>query len=629
MRARQNNDTNTNHPSPNDTITIIDHPSPNVSKRVNCLVLHYTALDLKESLAILTDPKKKVSAHYVVPKEPMDGKREVFRLVPEDECAWHAGVSGWQGTSGLNKTSIGVEIVNLGCKDAGQSGQEEWDPFPPYQIDTVIELCTEIIKRYPDITPTRVVGHADIAPNRKVDPGPLFPWKELYEKGIGAWYEDKDKQATESFIGQREVDIKWVQKNLSTYGYPIKATGELDQQTKEVVSAFQMHFRPSDYSGKIDRETCAVLNALIKKYYPKEGLVLAEEHLLSKENLSKGNNNGVECFIASAVIGAVCCPRAIFAAVSQVVFPAASIAAWLKVFMNIRNAWCAYKQRSLYEDLYFFQKTWIMTKAMTKAIVNFDTLVAGVITAAAVLSFTAAAQLVPALFVLTLAARTLYHVGASVVNLVLAGIKCLDPRVVYFEEEMQTKDGAARLEQYKQDCRQEVREDLKAAVQHFMQAIACATLSAALLLACHAVPGLNIIFTAAVHFFHLPTVGVAIISGIMSGLHTVATTLSLPLLAGLTYGAGISILLWGRSIFSSLLLVLFGSGPDVPGSSSLPAGGLGSKEKRHEVFSMFSWNGIKNDIRGIKKDIKNVLSKLPVCVPIGHDAHPASKMGLR
>ena len=265
-----------------------DYSSPNINERIRFLVLHYTAEDFESSLKTLTDPKRQVSAHYLVPERSFDGKCKIFQLVPEEKRAWHAGVSAWQDRVNLNDTSIGIEIVNLGYID--KEGERTWIPFTDYQIETVIELCINIIERYKDehankiITPTRVVGHADIAPGRKVDPGPLFPWKKLYARGIGAWYDEEEKQQTEFLISDNEVDIKWVQKNLRIYGYPILETGIFDSQTKQVVKAFQMHFRPKNYCGTPDKETCAILNLLVKKYCCQQAFLLTEEYLLKKES---------------------------------------------------------------------------------------------------------------------------------------------------------------------------------------------------------------------------------------------------------------------------------------------------------------------------------------------------------
>lgn len=244
--------------------------------------MHYTAGNFKSSLEELTEGP--VSSHYLVPEGPMDNQRKVFELVPEVERAWHAGVSAWQDRSNLNDTSIGVEIVNLGYKD--EAGKRTWFPFPDYQVETVIELAKDIVDRY-KIEPTRVVGHGDIAPGRKVDPGPVFPWKKLYENGIGAWFDDGTKNDAENTLNNNitpdTVDILWVQKNMRTYGYPIEITGQLDKQTTEVIMEFQMHFRPSNFSGVPDAETCAILHALVSKYYPKEALLLEEVYSSKQE----------------------------------------------------------------------------------------------------------------------------------------------------------------------------------------------------------------------------------------------------------------------------------------------------------------------------------------------------------
>jgi|ERR1043165_5184013 N-acetylmuramoyl-L-alanine amidase len=241
---------------------IIDeaHPSPNYNQRIFNLVLHYTALNFETSLKVLTDPKREVSAHYLIPETDIDGQRKIFQLVQEKERAWHAGVSNWKNRSGLNDTSIGIEIVNLGYTD--KDGKRTWYPFTDYQIESVIEISKIIIERY-QIQATNIIGHSDIAPGRKLDPGPLFPWKKLYENDIGAWYDEKSLEIKPN----AKIDLQKLQKNLRTFGYAINITGKLDQQTRTVVQAFQMHFRPNNYSGDPDAETIAILENLIKKYF--------------------------------------------------------------------------------------------------------------------------------------------------------------------------------------------------------------------------------------------------------------------------------------------------------------------------------------------------------------------------
>ncbi|MFZ0219339.1 MAG: N-acetylmuramoyl-L-alanine amidase [Candidatus Aquirickettsiella sp.] len=247
---------------------IIDqtYPSPNHTERhadILFLVLHYTVGNLKSSLTTLTTPSTNVSSHYLIPDSPIDNQSKVYQLVQEDQRAWHSGLSHWKNNINLNDTSIGIEMVNLGYKN-DEKGNKIWYPFTDYQINCIIELTKDIVKRY-QILPTCVVGHSDIAPNRKLDPGPLFPWKILYENGVGAWFDEAEVSISKNC--KLPIDIKQLQTNLKTFGYNIIVTAKIDDQTRNVLKAFQMHFRPSDYSGKPDAETVAILNSLIKKYF--------------------------------------------------------------------------------------------------------------------------------------------------------------------------------------------------------------------------------------------------------------------------------------------------------------------------------------------------------------------------
>lgn len=185
-------------------------------------------------------------------------------MVPEHARSWHAGVSFWQGRNNLNDTSIGIEMVNLGYKDEPQG--RLWFPFTRYQVQMVKELCKELIDRY-KIPPTSVVGHSDIAPGRKQDPGILFPWRELYESGIGAWYDEDKVQKIKAELEKHEPNTTELQRDLKKYGYAIKESGMFDEQTQKVIRAFQMHFRPSNYSGVPDVETLAILKNLLEKYF--------------------------------------------------------------------------------------------------------------------------------------------------------------------------------------------------------------------------------------------------------------------------------------------------------------------------------------------------------------------------
>lgn len=241
-------------------------PSIGQDYRVKFLILHYTALDYPTSMRVLT--KQAVSSHYLI--NDKDDK-EIDILVSEDARAWHAGVSFWGGRVNLNDSSIGIEIVNQGSTEC--DGKKCFFAYPDYQIKKVAALAKNIIERY-EIAPDYVLGHSDVAPQRKNDPGPLFPWEKLYrDYQIGAWYEEYDKQFYEAqFLPELLNDsifIKTVQEDFARYGYEIEANGEWTKKSKRVVSAFQMHFRPANYDGVLDRETWAILKALIKKYKTK------------------------------------------------------------------------------------------------------------------------------------------------------------------------------------------------------------------------------------------------------------------------------------------------------------------------------------------------------------------------
>ena len=245
----------------NYNVTTDYYRSISQDERVRFLVLHYTAINTELSLKVLT--QKDVSSHYLI--NDYDDK-QINLLVDETKRAWHAGISKWKGLDNLNFSSIGIEIVNLGNGTGGV-----FQPYPDYQIKKVGELSRDIVTRY-NISPFNVVGHADIAPGRKPDPGPLFPWKKLYtDYGVGAWYDDADKYL---FIQQYPWDttssvfITQVQTDLKKYGYDVPANGMIDTQTKNAIIAFQMHFRPEKYDGIVDAETWAILKALNKKYNP-------------------------------------------------------------------------------------------------------------------------------------------------------------------------------------------------------------------------------------------------------------------------------------------------------------------------------------------------------------------------
>ncbi|EIN8952114.1 N-acetylmuramoyl-L-alanine amidase AmiD [Escherichia coli] len=231
--------------------------------RIKVLVIHYTADDFDSSLATLTD--KQVSSHYLVPAVPprYNGKPRIWQLVPEQELAWHAGISAWRGAARLNDTSIGIELENRGWQKS--AGVKYFAPFEPVQIQALIPLAKDIIARY-HIKPENVVAHADIAPQRKDDPGPLFPWQQLAQQGIGAW---PDAQRVNFYLAGRAphtpVDTASLLELLARYGYDVKPDMTPREQ-RRVIMAFQMHFRPTLYNGEADAETQAIAEALLEKY---------------------------------------------------------------------------------------------------------------------------------------------------------------------------------------------------------------------------------------------------------------------------------------------------------------------------------------------------------------------------
>jgi N-acetylmuramoyl-L-alanine amidase len=224
------------------------------SSRSRFLVLHYTVSDRPSSIKILTE--QQVSAHYLLTDDP---KPVIYNLVDENNAAWHAGNSSWKNFTQLNHSSIGIEIVNPGWKDTPNG--RVYAPFPQYQIDALIPLVRDIVTRH-HITPDNVLGHSDIAPLRKQDPGPMFPWKQLADAGLVAW-PDATRVAAVTPIFQTQLpDAAWYQKKLAAWGYGLLQSGNLDEQTRTVLSAFQMKYRPANIDGMPDVETAALLEAL-------------------------------------------------------------------------------------------------------------------------------------------------------------------------------------------------------------------------------------------------------------------------------------------------------------------------------------------------------------------------------
>lgn len=228
------------------------YTSANQDSRALFLVLHYTVLDYEKSLKVLTSGGM-VSSHYLVRDEPPT----VYRLVDENRRAWHAGASFWAGHTNLNSSSIGIEIVNPGYTDTPQG--RVYAPFSQKQIDEVIKLSKDIVARH-NIKPERIIGHADIAPGRKQDPGPAFPWKQFADAGLIGWPDAAQVAAKIPAFTLQPPDIAWAQERLARIGYNVPRHGQLDQLTQETIVTFQMKYRPARYDGQLDAETAALLD---------------------------------------------------------------------------------------------------------------------------------------------------------------------------------------------------------------------------------------------------------------------------------------------------------------------------------------------------------------------------------
>ena len=225
------------------------------SSRVKFVVLHYTVADLPTSIKILTE--QVVSSHYLLTDQPVP---VVYGLVDESRQANHAGVSYWKGYTQLNASSVGIEIVNPGFTE-GPNGRI-WHPFPQAQTDRLIVLVKDIVARH-KIPPENVIGHADVAPQRKQDPGPMFPWRQLAQHGLIQWPDGAKVAASRPMYEQQLPDVAWFQQKLGVYGYAVPQNGELDAPTRAVITAFQMKYRPAMIDGAPDAETAALLDALV------------------------------------------------------------------------------------------------------------------------------------------------------------------------------------------------------------------------------------------------------------------------------------------------------------------------------------------------------------------------------
>jgi len=221
--------------------------------RVLFLVIHYTVANFPQSMKILTE--QEVSAHYLLSDEESP---RIYRLVDENRRAWHSGDSAWGPNRRLNSSSIGIEIVHPGFV-TGPDGRRVYLAFPQAQIDALIPLVKDIVQRH-QIKPERILGHGEVTPAYKEDPGPTFPWKRFSELGITPPWPDAARVAAQRAVYETQLpDIAWFQQALAQHGYAVQPTGQFDEATERVLMNFQMRYRPANYDGQPDAESAAIL----------------------------------------------------------------------------------------------------------------------------------------------------------------------------------------------------------------------------------------------------------------------------------------------------------------------------------------------------------------------------------
>lgn len=239
------------------------------NERIKYIIIHYTATTDEVGLRALTQGN--VSSHYLITSKD---EEPIYNLVSLEKRAWHAGISEFGGRKNLNDTSIGIEITNHGIKSYDETEEkygffipeEKYIEFSEGQIKKLAYLLQRLIRDY-KIKPKDILGHSDIAPTRKIDPGAKFPWERLYrEYGIGAWYNEKDKRFFMNEKLYKVTPVPEIKKELRKYGYKINDSEEWDEESKRVVYSFQAHFNQKCLSGEMDLETFAILKALNRKY---------------------------------------------------------------------------------------------------------------------------------------------------------------------------------------------------------------------------------------------------------------------------------------------------------------------------------------------------------------------------
>lgn len=230
------------------------HSASAQDSRVQYVVVHYTSSNSARSLRTLTTGE--VSSHYLIDVDPP----VIYRLVDENRRAWHAGDSSWQGRTWLNASSIGIEIVHPGYRDTPEG--RLWHPWNERQIDQLVLLLKDVLKRH-QLPPDRVIGHSDIAPQRKVDPGPLFPWQRLAQAGVAIWPDAATVADYLRLLNDQTPPPAWFDMALASFGYNLTGTADQTTVRRNVLAAFQMRFRPARYDGQPDAQTAAILAALV------------------------------------------------------------------------------------------------------------------------------------------------------------------------------------------------------------------------------------------------------------------------------------------------------------------------------------------------------------------------------
>ena len=218
-----------------------------LKKEIKFVIIHYTGMQSEiESINRLKNPYSKVSCHYLINR-----KGEVIRMVEDKKIAWHAGKSKWKNFKNLNKQSIGIELVNRGHRFGYQS-------FSKKQIKKLIFICKKLKKMY-FIKKENFLGHSDIAPLRKIDPGEKFPWKTLSNHKLGIWY---NKKQIKLQLSKEKIEVEFF-KNLKKLGYRYFNIYKRSTRDRKIISSFQQHYLPNNVSGKIDQKTFITSHFLV------------------------------------------------------------------------------------------------------------------------------------------------------------------------------------------------------------------------------------------------------------------------------------------------------------------------------------------------------------------------------